>query len=419
MMPQIHSIQAREILDSRGNPTIKTRVKLVNGLSAQASVPSGASTGVHEAVELRDNDPQRFHSKGVLKAVNNVNSVIAPQLMHQDVRNQAKLDQLMIDLDGTVNKARLGANAMLSVSLAIARAAALAQDIPLYHYLGHLSGIQKKDFLLPKPMMNVLNGGKHAVDSTDMQEYMIAPVGAPSVKEAVRWGSEVFHTLKKLLAQAHLATTVGDEGGFAPRFKTNEEPLDFMVKAVEATGYQLNRDFKIALDPAASEFFHHGNYHLKIQKQILSTNEIIKLYKNWVDRWPIFSIEDGLAEDDWQGFSQMTAEMGQQIQIVGDDLFVTNPTRLQRGIDLKAANAILIKPNQIGTLTETIATIHLAKTHGYSTIISHRSGETCDTFIADLAVGTAAGQIKTGSLSRSERIAKYNRLMEIELELEG
>ncbi len=419
MTEQIRSIKAREILDSRGNPTISTMVSLSNGLRAEASVPSGASTGIHEAVELRDNDPKRFHGKGVLKAVNNVNTIIAPQLIHQEVNQQTKFDRLMISLDGTANKARLGANAILSVSLAIARAAALAQNMPLYQYLGILSDTPEKDFILPKPMMNVLNGGKHALGSTDMQEYMIAPVGARSVREAVRWGSEVFHTLKRLLAEADLVTTVGDEGGFAPHFKTNEEPLEFMVKAIQTAGYRLNEDFKIALDPAASEFFHDGRYHLKIQQQVLSSEQMIQLYQTWIKRWPIFSIEDGLDEDDWSGFTQMTSKMGQDIQIVGDDLFVTNPTRLQRGINAKAANAILIKPNQIGTLTETIETINLAKKHGFNTIISHRSGETCDPFIADLAVGTAAGQIKTGSLSRSERIAKYNRLMAIELELEG
>ena len=417
MPAKIASIIADEILDSRGNPTIKTTVSLSNGLSASASVPSGASTGKHEALELRDNDPNRYAGKGVTKAVEHVNDILAPQLLHQDPTNQVKLDQLMIAIDGTNNKSHLGANAILSVSIALTKVSAKTLNLPLYRYIAQISGTRQQDVSLPKPMMNVLNGGKHAVDSADMQEFMIAPLGAGSFQEAVRWGSEVFHHLKKILKKSGFATTVGDEGGFAPQFDSNEQPLEFMLQAVEVAGFKPGEDFKFALDPAASEFYQDKKYQLKLTHQALSSQEMIELYEDWVNRYPLYSIEDGLAEDDWDGFVTMTKKLGKHIQIVGDDLYVTNLERLQRGIKLQATNAILIKLNQIGTVTETIATIFLAKKHHFKTIISHRSGETCDTFIADLAVGANAGQIKTGSLSRSERIAKYNRLMRIEKEI--
>ena len=418
MITKIKLVRATEILDSRGNPSIKTTIVLDNNLTVSAQVPSGASTGKHEALELRDGDPKRYHGKGVLKAVSHVNQVIAPQITGQDPTNQTKLDQLMLELDGTENKSKLGANAILSVSMALTKGGAKATQLPLYRYIAQLSGTPEKKISLPKPMMNVLNGGKHAVGSVDMQEFMIAPLGASSFKEAVRLGSEVFHTLKGLLAQAELATTVGDEGGFAPKFNSNEAPLEFIVKAIKEAGYKPGKDLKIALDPAASEFYdpETKKYRLKLTGQELTSHELIQLYEDWVNRYPIYSIEDGLAEDDWDGFIKMNQKLGKHIQTVGDDLYVTNLNRLQKGIELKATNAILIKPNQVGTITETLATINLAKKHGLGTIISHRSGETCDTFIADLAVGTGAGQIKTGSLSRSERVAKYNRLMEIERE---
>ncbi len=413
----IQSIHATEILDSRGNPTIKTTITLDNGVTVSTQVPSGASTGKHEALELRDGDPKRYHGKGILKAVNNVNQVIAPHIIGQDPVNQTQLDTLMLELDGTENKNKLGANAILSVSMALTKAGAKATQLPLYRYIAQLSGAS--DITLPKPMMNVLNGGKHAVGSVDMQEFMIAPLGTDSFKEAVRWSSEVFHTLKEILKEAGLATTVGDEGGFAPKFQTNEAPLEFIVKAVKKAGYKPGADFKIALDPAASEFYDPKTkkYQLKLTGQELTSQELIKLYEDWVNRFPIYSIEDGLAEDDWDGFVAMNQTLGEYIQTVGDDLYVTNLKRLEKGIRLKATNAILIKLNQIGTVTETLAAISLAKKHEFGIIVSHRSGETCDTFIADLAVGTGAGQIKTGSLSRSERVAKYNRLMEIEEEI--
>ncbi len=415
----IKLVRATEILDSRGNPTIKTTIALDNGIVVSAQVPSGASTGKHEALELRDGDPKRYHGKGVLKAVSNVNHVIAPQIIGQDPTNQTQLDQLMLELDSTENKSRLGANAILSVSMALTKAGAKAINLPLYKYIAQLSNTPEKKIFLPKPMMNIINGGKHAVGSVDMQEFMIAPVGADSFKEAVRWSSEVFHTLKDILKEAGLVTTVGDEGGFAPKFNTNEAPLEFIVKAIKKAGYEPGVDFEIALDPAASEFYdaESKQYQLKLTGEELTSQELIQLYEDWINRFPIYSIEDGLAEDDWDGFVAMNQKLGQYIQTVGDDLYATNLKRLEKGIQLKATNAILIKPNQIGTVTETLAAINLAKKHEFGTIISHRSGETCDTFIADLAVGTGAGQIKTGSLSRSERVAKYNRLMEIEMEL--
>ena len=417
MPAQIKTITACEILDSRGNPTIKTTILLSNGLTAAASVPSGASTGKHEALELRDNDPNRYLGKGVLKAVEHVKNIIAPQLEGKDPTKQRELDELMLAIDGTENKSNLGANAILSVSMALTKVSAKLLALPLYQYIAQISGTALTDLSLPKPMMNVLNGGKHAVDSVDMQEFMISPIGAPSLAESIRWGSEVFHQLKKILKEAGFATTVGDEGGFAPLFSSNEQPLEFMLQAVESAGYKPGEEFKFALDPAASEFYTDGKYQLKLNKKTLTSHELIELYEDWINRYPIYSIEDGLAEDDWDGFVAMTDKLGKHIQIVGDDLYVTNLKRLQKGIQLKATNAILIKLNQIGTVTETIAAIFLAKKHQFGTIISHRSGETCDTFIADLAVGTAAGQIKTGSLSRSERVAKYNRLMEIEREI--
>ena len=417
MPAKIQKITAHEILDSRGNPTVKATIVLDNNTITSASVPSGASTGSHEALELRDNDPNRYGGKGVLKAVEHVNTIIAPELKGKDPRNQQELDLAMLELDGTANKSNLGANTILAVSIALTKAGALVEDTPLYRWIANLSGLKEKELALPKPMMNVLNGGKHATNSVDMQEFMIAPVGAPAFKEALRWASEVFHTLKKILKEKGLTTTVGDEGGFAPSLTNNEQPFEFMLQAIEQAGYKPGHEFKLALDPAASEFYRDGKYHLKLSHQVLTTQEMIELYEDWINRYPIYSIEDGLAEDDWDGFSAMMKKLGSHIQIVGDDLFVTNLLRLQKGIKLKAANAILIKLNQIGTVTETLSAIHLAKKNNFGTIISHRSGETCDTFIADLAVGTAAGQIKTGSLSRSERVAKYNRLMEIEMEL--
>ena len=415
----IKSIFAQEILDSRGNPTVMSTVVLDNDLSAWAAVPSGASTGSHEAIELRDQDAQRYHAKGVLQAVANVNDVIAPVLVGRSVDNQQQLDETMIGLDGTDNKAKLGANAILSVSMAITKAAALANNIPLYEYVAILFGRPTNRYQLPIPMMNVLNGGKHAIRSSDMQEFMLMPIGAPTIREAVRMGSETFHTLGKILQEQGFATTVGDEGGYAPSLGDNEKPLALMVQAIQAAGYQPGVDIALALDPAATEFYDQalGRYILATENLQLTSSELTAKYTTWLDQYPIISIEDGLAEDDWDGFVQQTAALRQRLQIVGDDLFVTNPTRLQRGIDLQAANAILIKLNQIGTVWETITTINLARAHNYAAIVSHRSGETEDTFIADFVVGAGTGQIKTGSLSRSDRVAKYNRLMVIEQEL--
>ncbi len=416
---KISQIVAQEILDSRGNPTIEAKVTLENGLSASAAVPSGASTGSHEALELRDGDPRRYQGKGVLKAVTNVNEVISPKLVGMDVTQQRELDQVMLDLDGTENKDKLGANAILSVSMACTKAAALALDIPLYQYIAQLFGNPTDHYTMPIPMMNVLNGGKHALGSTDMQEYMIMPIGAPSIVEAVRWGSEVFLTLGKMLKAKGFQTTVGDEGGYAPSLKRNEEPLELIIEAITKAGYRPGDDIAIAQDPASTEFYdaEKGKYLLKTENKELTSAKMVDLYADWIEKYPIVSIEDGLAEDDWAGFTTMTAQLGTRIQIVGDDLFVTNPKRLQKGIDEKAANSILIKLNQIGTVSETIDAIQLAKSAGMTAVVSHRSGETEDAFIADFVVGAGTGQIKTGSMCRSERIAKYNQLMRIEREL--
>lgn len=414
---KISQISAYEILDSRGNPTIEAKVVLDNGLTATSAVPSGASTGSHEALELRDGDEHRYLGKGVQKAVNNVNDLIAPKLIGLDSADQKNIDQVMLDLDGTEAKEKLGANAILSVSMACCKVSAMAQEKPLYQYIAELFGNPTDSYIMPIPMMNVLNGGKHALGSTDMQEYMIMPIGAPSVTEAIRWGAEVFHNLGKMLKAKGFQTTVGDEGGYAPSLKRNEEPLELIIEAIKKAGYTPGQQIAIAQDPAASEFYEDGKYQLKTENKALSSQEMVDLYAEWIEKYPIVSIEDGLAEDDWDGFAQMTAQVGDKIQIVGDDLFVTNPKRLQKGIEMKAANSILIKLNQIGTVSETIEAIKLAKSAGMTAVVSHRSGETEDAFIADFVVGAGTGQIKTGSLCRSERIAKYNQLMRIENEL--
>lgn len=416
---KIKSIFAQEILDSRGNPTVWTTLTLENGQVVTSGVPSGASTGSHEAIELRDEDKNRYEGKGVLKAVANVNEIIAPALIGWEVTEQKAIDGKMLALDGTENKAKLGANAILSVSMAVTKAAAMSKNIPLYQYVAELFGNPTDHYVLPIPMMNVLNGGKHASKSSDMQEFMIMPVGAPTMAEAVRYGAEVFHKLGKLLAKKGFATTVGDEGGYAPSLGTNEAPLELMVEAIKETGYKPGEQVAIALDPASSEFYlaDEGKYNLATEGKKLTSAEMIEKYAAWFEKYPIISIEDGLAEDDWLGYVAKTAKLGKRMQIVGDDLFVTNPVRLQKGIEMKAANSILIKLNQIGTVSETIEAIALAKAHGYTAVVSHRSGETEDSFIADFVVGAGTGQIKTGSLCRSERISKYNRLMVIEKEL--
>ncbi|MBU1274599.1 MAG: phosphopyruvate hydratase [Proteobacteria bacterium] len=413
-MIAIEQIVAREILDSRGNPTVECDVILEDGSMGTAAVPSGASTGEHEALELRDGDKSRYLGKGVRKAVLNVDEVIAPELIGQDGLDQVLIDSIMIDLDGTSNKAKLGANAILGVSMATARAAAEALLIPLYRYLG---GAYSR--LLPMPMMNILNGGSHAPNNVDIQEFMIVPVGADSFSEALRMGAEVFHHLKKVLSGMNLVTSVGDEGGFAPNLEGNEEAIKVILQAIEVAGYTPGEDVSLALDCAASEFYQNGKYVFKKSDgREMSAEQLIEYYAGWVDKYPIVSIEDGLAEDDWAGWAAMTQRLGKQIQIVGDDLFVTNPERLAQGIEQGCANSILIKLNQIGSVTETLACIDLAKRNGYTQVVSHRSGETEDTFIADLAVAMGTGQIKTGSLCRSERICKYNRLLRIEQELE-
>ncbi len=416
--PLIQSVIAREILDSRGNPTIHADVTLNNGVTASAGVPSGASTGEHEAVELRDGDKARYLGKGVLKAVNNVNAVIGPAVRGLSPRMQEQIDARMLELDGTENKSKLGANAMLSVSLAVARAAAKVANLPLYRYLGGASAHR-----LPVPMMNILNGGKHADNNVDFQEFMIQPWGAPTFSEALRWGTEIFHHLAKTLKSRGLNTAVGDEGGFAPNLKSNEEALEVIAIAVESAGYKLGEHVWIALDPAASEMWDAEKKQYRFFKsdpdRLVSSDEMIDMWAGWCEKYPIRSIEDGLAENDWAGWAKITARLGESVQLVGDDLFVTNTKFLARGIREQSANAILVKINQIGTLTETFAAIDLAMRNGFSAVISHRSGETEDTTIADLAVATNAGQIKTGSASRSDRIAKYNRLLVIEEELGG
>ena len=412
-MTQIDHIQAREILDSRGNPTVEADVILAGGVMGRAAAPSGASTGEHEAVELRDGDPKRFGGKGVLKAVNSVNDVISGALKGKDALDQAGIDHTLIELDGSPNKSNLGANALLAVSLANARAAANYRKLPLYRYLGGADANT-----LPVPMMNIINGGAHADNNVDFQEFMIVPVGAERFSEGLRTGAEIFHTLKSVLKRKGYGTSVGDEGGFAPNLKSNEEAIETILEAIAQTGYQTGTDVLLALDPAASEFYDGESYVFKKSDgRRLSSEQMISFWKDWTDKYPIISIEDGMAENDWEGWKALTDRIGQRVQLVGDDLFVTNTEFLRKGIELGVANSILIKVNQIGTLTETLACIDLAKSNGRTTVISHRSGETEDAFIADLAVATNAGQIKTGSLSRSDRIAKYNQLLRIEEEL--
>lgn len=414
--PQIQSIRAREILDSRGNPTLEADVILQDGTFATAAVPSGASTGENEAVELRDGDKKRYLGRGVLKAVQNVNEVIGPSLCGVDVRLQEEIDRRMIEMDGTPNKGKLGANAILAVSAAVTKVAAAWAGLPAYRYLGGAGA-----HTLPVPMMNILNGGKHADNNVDFQEFMIQPLGAPCFREALRMGAEVFHNLKAVLQSKGYSTAVGDEGGFAPRLKGNEEALELIAQAVEKAGYRLGQDIYIALDPAASEMWDEERKQYRFFKsdpqRYATSDEMIDLWASWCRKYPIRSLEDGLAEQDWAGWARLTAKLGGQVQLVGDDIFVTNVKYLERGIREKCANAILIKLNQIGTVTETLATVHLALRNGYGAVISHRSGETEDAFIADLAVATNVGQIKTGSTSRSDRIAKYNRLLRIEEEL--
>jgi enolase len=411
-MSSIVDIVAREILDSRGNPTVEADVLLESGVSGRAAVPSGASTGTREAIELRDGDKGRYGGKGVLKAVENVNTEICEAIVGLDAVEQSFIDRTLIDLDGTENKSRLGANAMLAVSLAVAKAAAEESGLPLYRYLGGAGGMQ-----LPVPMMNVINGGAHANNSLDLQEFMIIPVGAESFREAMRCGAEIFQTLKKLLDKKGLSTTVGDEGGFAPNLPNNEAALKLIIEAIEASGYTPGSQVAIGLDCAASEFFKDGKYDLTSDKLKLGAKEFTDYLAAWVDKYPIISIEDGMAEGDWEGWKVLTNRLGKKVQIVGDDLFVTNTKILAEGIRQGVANSILIKINQIGTLTETFAAIEMAKRAGYTVVVSHRSGETEDTFIADLAVGANALQIKTGSLSRSDRLAKYNQLLRIEEDL--
>lgn len=413
MSPVISSLTALEILDSRGNPTVRVFCCLDNGIQVSASVPSGASTGEHEAVELRDGDKKRYHGKGVLQAVANVNTLIAPILTGLSPARQAEIDRLLIDLDATTNKGNLGANAILGVSMAVAKAAAAASGLPLYAYLGGPGATH-----LPVPMMNIINGGKHADNSVDFQEFMVMPIGAQTFAEALRYGTETFHALKKILQQKGYSTSVGDEGGFAPNLKSNDEACELIIDAIEAAGYRPGIDLAIALDPAASSFFADGAYHLDKSGQGTKTSaEMTQLYDRWLAAYPIVSIEDGLAENDWQGFKEHTAALGNRTQIVGDDLFVTNTRFIARGIEEKSANSVLIKLNQIGTVTETMEAIALCRKAGWGYVISHRSGETEDTFMADFAVAMGGGQIKSGSACRSERIAKYNRLLEIESEL--
>ncbi len=411
-MSKIKSVKAREVLDSRGNPTIAAEVYTDKGAVGGAMVPSGASTGSREALELRDKDPARYLGKGVLKAISNIHEQIAPLVTGMEVTDQTGIDNAMIDRDGTPNKNKLGANAILAVSMAVAHAAANDQGIPLYQYLGG-----NGPYTMPVPMMNIINGGAHADNNVDMQEFMILPVGAGSFAEAVRYGAEIFHALKSVLAKKGLNTAVGDEGGFAPDLSSNEEAIEVILQAIQNAGYTAGKDVLLGLDVASTEFYKDGKYHLASENKVLSSEQFIDYLMPWFDKYPIITLEDGMAEDDWAGWKLLTEKLGKKVQLVGDDLFVTNTSILQQGIDKKIANSILIKVNQIGSLTETIAAINMAKKAGYTAVISHRSGETEDTTIADLAVATSAGQIKTGSLSRSDRIAKYNRLMKIELEL--
>lgn len=411
MPTTIEDVVARQILDSRGNPTVEVDVTLACGVVGRAAVPSGASTGIFEALELRDGDKSNYLGKSVLKAVDNVNTIIAPELIGEDAANQTLIDKLMIDLDGTDNKSKLGANAILGVSLACAKASSLAYEMPLYRYLGGINAVT-----LPVPMMNIINGGAHADNNIDFQEFMIAPVGASSFQEAIKMGAEVFHNLKAVLKSRGLVTSVGDEGGFAPNLESNSEGIEVILEAIEKAGYTTEQ-IKICLDVASSEFYEDGKYNLAGENKTLSREEMVDFLVSWVDKYPIISIEDGMAEEDWEGWKMLTDKIGDKCQLVGDDLFVTNTKRLSQGIEKGVANSILIKVNQIGTLTETLQAISMAHEAGYTAISSHRSGETEDTFIADLAVATNCGQIKTGSASRSDRIAKYNQLIRIEQQL--
>lgn len=411
-MSEIKAVRAREIMDSRGNPTVQVDVLLESGYKGTAAVPSGASTGEREAVELRDGDKKRYLGKGVLKAVENVNTTIAKSIVGEEVTEQALIDKTMIDLDGTDNKSKLGANAILGVSLAVARAAAEEMELPLYKYIGGFNGKE-----LPLPMLNIINGGAHADNNVDIQEFMIMPCGAPSFKEALRMSAEVFHNLKKILNSKKLATAVGDEGGFAPNLSSNEQALKTIMEAIEAAGYKPTQDFLLALDVASSELFKNGKYEFAGEGKTFTSKQLIDFYESLVDKYPIISIEDGMDENDWEGWKALTDRLGKKVQLVGDDLFVTNPAILKKGIDKGIANSILVKVNQIGSLTETLDAVEMAKKANYTAVISHRSGETEDTTIADIAVALNAGQIKTGSTSRSDRIAKYNRLLCIEEEL--
>ena len=408
-MSYIIDILGREILDSRGNPTVEVEVQLESGAKGRAAVPSGASTGKHEAVEKRDGDKDRYQGKGVLQAVQAVNDEIYEALCGAEAQDQILIDQRLIDLDGTENKSRLGANALLGTSLAVARAAATEAGFPLYRYIGGIYA-----HVLPIPLMNIINGGAHADNPIDFQEFMIVPIGAPTFKESLRWGAEIFHALKKNLSEAGFNTNVGDEGGFAPALPSTQAALDFIMMSIESAGYKPGEDVGLALDVAASEFYRDGRYHMTGEKKVLKAEELIVFYQDLVEAYPILSIEDGMAEDDWQGWKALTDALGDRLQLVGDDIFVTNPLRLADGIEKGVANSILIKVNQIGTLTETIQTVDLAHRSGYTTVMSHRSGETEDSTIADLAVALNCGQIKTGSLSRSDRLAKYNQLLRIE-----
>ncbi|MFQ3610083.1 MAG: phosphopyruvate hydratase [Fimbriimonadales bacterium] len=413
-MSIIDSIYAREILDSRGNPTVEVEVELEDGSKGRAAVPSGASTGAHEALELRDNDPERYLGRGVLNAVENIHERIAPQLEGMDALDQRAIDETLLELDGTDNKSELGANAILGVSLAVAHAAAQSCGLPLYRYLGGVDA-----HVLPVPLMNVLNGGKHAEGGADFQEFMIVPLGAESFAEALRWGTEVYHHLKRVVHEKGYSTTVGDEGGFAPQVTTPQAALDLMMEAIRRAGYEPGEQIALALDVAATELYKGGYYILRAEERTLDRDQMIRLYEELVNQYPIVSIEDGLAEDDWEGWQGLTQAIGAKVQLVGDDLFVTNPERLTRGVREGCGNSILIKLNQIGTLTETLDTVRFALRNGFSTIISHRSGETEDTTIADLAVATNAGQIKTGAPCRTDRVAKYNQLLRIEDELDA
>lgn len=408
----IKAIIGREIIDSRGNPTVEADVILESGVRGRAAVPSGASTGTREAIELRDGDPKRYGGKGVTQAVGHINTEIREALLGKNATDQTDIDNTLLALDGTDNKSKLGANAMLAVSMACARAAAANEGKPLYAYLS-----KDKSYLMPVPMMNIINGGAHADNSVDLQEFMVMPVGAPSIAEAIRYGAEVFHALKKVLHDKGMNTTVGDEGGFAPNLSSNESAIEVILEAIDKAGYKAGEDIMIAIDAAASEFYKDGKYVLASENKSLSASEFIDVLEEWVNKYPIISIEDGLAEDDWDGWKEITERLGNKVQLVGDDVFVTNTRIFKEGIDKHIANSILIKVNQIGTLTETLAAIDMAKQAGYTAVISHRSGETEDTTIADLAVATSVGQIKTGSMSRSDRVAKYNQLIRISEEL--